>query len=215
MKLNTATPTCKLCFKEVEENSLSSFLFGECSLCRSCYFSLSPHIEVSRLKDGTKLITLFRYEEGFRNALYQFKGCGDIELSTIFLTRIRPLLNLRFHGYVLVPAPSSESHDFARGFNHVEEICSSLSLPKALVLKKTKEHKQSDLSAEERKKVKKVLALTDPKKVRDKRVLFIDDVYTTGSTTKACVELLKEAGAKKVVALVLAKVPPKGKGEKR
>lgn len=45
----------------------------------------------------------------------------------------------------------------------------------------------------------------DPKQIKDKLVILIDDVVTTGSTASACAEILKRAGAKKVVCLFAAK----------
>ncbi len=42
------------------------------------------------------------------------------------------------------------------------------------------------------------------KLLRDKRILLIDDIYTTGATMAGCARVLKEAGAKEVHALVLA-----------
>lgn len=40
--------------------------------------------------------------------------------------------------------------------------------------------------------------------LRDKRILLIDDIYTTGATLRGCGQVLKAAGAKEVHALVLA-----------
>ena len=45
----------------------------------------------------------------------------------------------------------------------------------------------------------------EPRLFKDKNILLIDDVFTTGSTLNECSEVLKKAGAKKVYALALAR----------
>ncbi|NJL59889.1 MAG: ComF family protein [Desulfobacteraceae bacterium] len=44
-----------------------------------------------------------------------------------------------------------------------------------------------------------------PKKIREKTVLLIDDVYTTGTTVSECAKALLHSGAKQVDVLTLAK----------
>jgi ComF family protein len=45
-----------------------------------------------------------------------------------------------------------------------------------------------------------------PERVRDARVVLVDDVLTTGATLGACAAVLRDAGAAAVDALVLARV---------
>ncbi len=47
--------------------------------------------------------------------------------------------------------------------------------------------------------------VTDPKKIKNKKILLIDDVATTGSTIFECAKVLKNAGAKEVWATVIAR----------
>jgi predicted amidophosphoribosyltransferase len=42
--------------------------------------------------------------------------------------------------------------------------------------------------------------------VKGKRILLIDDVFTTGATVQECACVLREAGASEVQALTLARV---------
>lgn len=46
----------------------------------------------------------------------------------------------------------------------------------------------------------------DPAAVRDRSIVLIDDVYTTGATVEACARALKKAGAARVCVLTLARV---------
>ena len=43
--------------------------------------------------------------------------------------------------------------------------------------------------------------------IKNKRILLIDDVMTTGATLNECSRVLKKHGAKEVVGLTLASVP--------
>jgi predicted amidophosphoribosyltransferase len=40
--------------------------------------------------------------------------------------------------------------------------------------------------------------------VQGRRILLLDDIFTTGATLSACAKVLKQAGAGRVTALVLA-----------
>ncbi|MGH9326441.1 MAG: ComF family protein [Terriglobia bacterium] len=47
-----------------------------------------------------------------------------------------------------------------------------------------------------------------PGRVRQRTVLLVDDVMTTGATASACAQALKEAGARQVLVLTLARATP-------
>ncbi|MEZ4633257.1 MAG: phosphoribosyltransferase family protein [Deinococcales bacterium] len=49
---------------------------------------------------------------------------------------------------------------------------------------------------------------------RGKRILLIDDVYTTGATIKSCAESLKRIGAKDVYLATVARTKPSARGWK-
>ncbi len=53
--------------------------------------------------------------------------------------------------------------------------------------------------------VKKAFALSRPEAVKDRRILIIDDVYTTGATVSECARVLLRGGAERVDILTLAR----------
>jgi len=66
--------------------------------------------------------------------------------------------------------------------------------------------KQSLLDPMERyRNVRNAFAVTEPSVVRGKRIVLVDDVYTTGATINACALVLREAGAESVNALTFAR----------
>ena len=70
-------------------------------------------------------------------------------------------------------------------------------------VKRTK--RQKELSPAERKKnLKGAFAMKNTEKLKYRRILMVDDIYTTGSTVDALAELLKQQGADQVDFLCAA-----------
>lgn len=66
---------------------------------------------------------------------------------------------------------------------------------------------QSSLTAEERRdNLKDVFALSENAEVNGKHILLVDDIFTTGATTKECTKVLLRAGAAEVRVFCLSVV---------
>ena len=59
--------------------------------------------------------------------------------------------------------------------------------------------------AEREENVKGAFAVERPEEFKDKRVLLLDDVYTTGATVRECAKVLNKAGAEAVYVLTVAR----------
>lgn len=112
---------------------------------------------------------------------------------------------------MIVPVPLHKSKQKERGFNQAELLARELS--KILLidlninnLKRVKKTKtQTKLNFSERQEnLKDAFIVEDKTEFKNKVLLLIDDVLTTGSTTNNCAKLLKECGAKAVYVLTLA-----------
>lgn len=203
-KSNSVTAICKICFKDIKRKTLSSLFENEPCICSKCLKELNP--DIRRFKEhGYKYRSIYSYNEKVRSLIFQFKGCFDIELAPIFLSKQSLFLKMLYFGYVLCAAPSYSERDKERGFNHVVEIFKSIGLPIIYPFIKEEDIKQADLNHEERANIKKYIKWNDRYSVAGKNVLFVDDIITTGFTSKTCMDLLKAKGAKKVKALILAR----------
>ena len=149
-------------------------------------------------------MAIYRYNNFFKSLLYQFKGCYDIELRNVFLEKQLPFLKMKYFGYYIVCIPSSLEDDKKRGFNHVEEIFKLLNLNHINVLRKKFAFKQSDLPKKEREKIIDKLEVIDGFKIKDKKILLVDYVLTTGSSIKSAIRLITKYHPKDIKVLVLA-----------
>ena len=65
---------------------------------------------------------------------------------------------------------------------------------------------QSSLNKEDRiKNVENVYSIKNQEKIINKKILLIDDIYTTGSTVNECSKVLKQAGVNNIGILTIAK----------
>lgn len=112
---------------------------------------------------------------------------------------------------ILVPVPISEGSLKQRGFNQTEVLAKEISkhiktkVDSKSLIRVKETPSQRELSREEREKnLLCAFQLKDNSKVKGKNVLLIDDVYTTGSTSKECTRVLLEGGAQRVSVLTWA-----------
>lgn len=105
----------------------------------------------------------------------------------------------------MIPIPSYIYDDEAREFNHVIEMFNCLGLPMKKILIKTHKFKQALNNSSKRKEISKHLEVFGEHDLSGKKVLLVDDVYTTGSTMKAAIRLIEKLNPKSIEILVMSK----------
>ncbi len=112
----------------------------------------------------------------------------------------------------VVPVPLHWRRRWQRGFNQSELLARrvaeryGLRVLRALRRKRATASQAGLTSSRRRANVSGAFTVRRRQDVEGRRILLVDDVFTTGATVSACGAALKRAGARRVVALALARV---------
>lgn len=151
-----------------------------------------------------------------KNALWHLKYQSvsglKKELGGLMVKYLKTLGIKNLESYILASMPLHPKKQGQRGFNQAELlakiISDEFSLPIENFLIKTRqtESQTKTKNWEERKEnIKDSFRLVDNADVSGKNILLVDDVFTSGATMNEAVSTLKQADAKKIIGLVLAK----------
>ena len=180
---------CEKCGKPIDRSE---------RLCHDCQGFLHEY---------TKGTSLFLYDETMRSSMVYFKYLGRREYGKFYAASIwkyrKQALSL-WKAEVIVPVPVHSSRKAVRGYNQAEVIAKELgeymNLPVVIdaVIRCGKTKAQKELTPEERKKNLQNAFAKGKNPFPWKRVLLIDDIYTTGSTVDAVTRVLKALGGEQI-----------------
>jgi len=198
-------PTCGIMFKSRQ---------GEDHVCGECLES-PKRFEIAR--------SVGIYENALMDAIHCFKYKGKIQLA-------RPFGMLLFASFIncwnansidlIVPVPLHNKKLKTRGFNpsfllvrdwELFAAESSVEMSKIRVVRdvltkiKWTEPQTGLMRKKRLTNVKNAFSIEDSAKIAGKRILLVDDVYTTGATVNECSNVLLRDGAGHVDVLTLAR----------
>lgn len=111
----------------------------------------------------------------------------------------------------IIPVPLHPKRRRTRGYNHAQLIAKKLAelagiemLDQQLVKVKNVPPQMSLAVVDRFKSVKGAFSVRNEESIREKVLLLVDDVYTTGATVRECSSVLIGAGARDVRALTVA-----------
>jgi ComF family protein len=162
------------------------------------------------------------YDQALMAVIHRFKYRHRVNLA-------RPLSLLLLHTYcrfwhehpmdMIVPVPLYRHRFRERGFNQAylvlrfwKDPAWQQALPKPLTINPKildrihQTSPQTGLGRKDRQSnVRHAFRLKHVDAVKEKRILLVDDVYTTGATVNECSRTLMQAGAKQVDVLTIAR----------
>jgi len=207
------TYLCEDCFSLVEVNPFCYCLCekpqriidrGKCKKCQNKFLSGLFSATSWEQKILKKAIHRFKYAPYIKEL--------SLPLAYLIILHFQMIEKSIPADSLLMPVPLSPRKKRERGFNQAEELAKVLAKAWKVPLVSDKLVKiktttpQEELKKEERiKNIKGVFSLKDGIDLRGKKIFLIDDVYTTGVTLEECARVLKQAGAKEVWGITIAR----------
>ncbi|MCQ9210280.1 ComF family protein [Granulicatella seriolae] len=150
---------------------------------------------------------IFVYDQAAREWINRYKFEGDCRLSFLVQAALKRSLKpyVKDKTYIICPIPPSKKSLYKRGFDAVAHPLKQINCRYTeLLVSLSNGKKQSDKSRQERMLLQGAFALKEEEAhMIDKKVLLIDDVYTTGATLHCAYDLLKDSGFSEVKSLTL------------
>ena len=201
------SPVCLRCGKPFNSSE------GKDRICAACLANPKRH-------NLGKARFVGIYSAAFMDLIRALKYHGKIQLARPF----GRLLRWAYEAYwesgeidLIIPVPLHPSRLRNRGFNQSwlmvrkwpeagSRCNTSVGVYQNILVRKRKTRPQIGLSPKQREdNIKGAFEVLTPSSVISKRILLVDDVFTTGATFNECAKVLLSAGAREVDALALAR----------
>jgi ComF family protein len=193
------SPLCPVCGRVFPSRE------GVDHLCGPCRTDPPPFARA-------RAAALYEEEGPSGQAIKRFKYSRRLDLLPVMQHWLRrPLCQELVHeADLMAPVPLHPGRLKQRGFNQallLAQAFAEVHLERELLTRVRPTPPQTGLNPKERRdNVKGAFAVPRPDLVKGKKVLLVDDVFTTGATVRECARVLRKAGAQRVDVLTVARV---------
>lgn len=183
---------CSSCRENIETNHRE--LNKKLNHLHTCYYSAYYNRFIKSLLHDFK----------FKDKSYLYKPSGELLIDTIKKHSLESKIDFIYY------VPLHRRKKANRGYNQSQLLASyvskKLSIPICHDLKKIKSTKEQHRlnRAQRQTNLNDSFKLKNKEELKDKTILLIDDLITTGSTLDECAKVFKEKKVKEVIGLCLA-----------
>ena len=174
-------------------------------ICKKCELKLN---NIAKIKiDTYKNKNFKKHLYKFREKVYIYKGI------TKFIIKNKKICGFLKNYDIIIPVPIHNKRKLERGYNQsallAQEIAKSfinIKYVDDVLFKKINNKPQSTKNKKDRKtNVIGAYYLKNKEILENKKILLLDDIYTTGNTVNECCKVLKQANVKVVDVITIAK----------
>ena len=115
-----------------------------------------------------------------KDYLHRYKFLHDILLAKVFNKILHE--QLKNETRLIIPIPMHPENLRLRTFAHIDELLKAANIPFAHHLIKLSTEQQSLKTREERLQTPQLFEVINPAAIKNKSLLIVDDIYTTGTT---------------------------------
>ncbi|NSM56864.1 ComF family protein [Wolbachia endosymbiont of Atemnus politus] len=159
------------------------------------------------------LRSVFAYDQHSKNMIINFKFFDNLNyVKTYVKWMYQPNKDIFQNADAIIPIPLHKMRLFKRKYNQAALLAKELSKLSNLsytpfVIKRLRHTTpQAGLSLKQREKnLKKAFKISNKEIIKNKIVILVDDVVTTGATVRSCSQEILNSGAREVRVLSLAR----------
>lgn len=183
-----------------------------CSTCREKIVSCEESMKIKICNKETRIYSALYYSSAVKKIVLGLKykndfRCGDV-LADYMMKTIK---NEKIYFDMITYVPLSKENEKKRGYNQSKYLakCIGDKFNKKVIgcIRKSKDTKdQIGLNGKERwKNLKDSFSFIKGRNIKNKKILLVDDVITTGATTYYCVLELLKNNSNEIIVLTAAK----------